>query len=140
MIIMPSTPRLRTPERSTTSSPDAARSSGVEAVITVRMKLTENISFRISMTVSSMGGRGFACAAQQTDAIDDQRVASQHVKQQDALEHFGQVERNLDRNLRLLAADKGQREKQSGDQYAHRIEAAEEGNDNGREAVTGRNT
>ena len=37
MIIMPSTPRLSTPARSTTSSPDAASSSGVEATITDRM-------------------------------------------------------------------------------------------------------
>ena len=33
--IMPSTPRLRTPERSTTSSPMAASSKGVEAVMMV---------------------------------------------------------------------------------------------------------
>ena len=47
MIIIPSMPRLSTPERSTTNSPDAASKSGVEAVITVRMKLTENISWKI---------------------------------------------------------------------------------------------
>ena len=35
--IMPSTPRLSTPERSATSSPSEARRSGVAAVITVRM-------------------------------------------------------------------------------------------------------
>jgi hypothetical protein len=35
MIIMPSTPRFRTPERSTTSSPIAASSSGVAAVAMV---------------------------------------------------------------------------------------------------------
>ena len=35
-IIMPSTPRLRTPDFSTTSSPRAAKSSGVAAPITVR--------------------------------------------------------------------------------------------------------
>ena len=34
--IMPSTPRLSTPERSATSSPSAAMSSGVEAVTMVR--------------------------------------------------------------------------------------------------------
>ena len=36
-IIMPSTPRLSTPERSVTSSPVAASSSGVEAASTARM-------------------------------------------------------------------------------------------------------
>ena len=35
MIIMPSTPRFRTPARSVTSSPMAARISGVAAVTTV---------------------------------------------------------------------------------------------------------
>jgi hypothetical protein len=35
MTIIPSTPRLSTPERSTTSSPMAAMSSGVDAAITV---------------------------------------------------------------------------------------------------------
>jgi hypothetical protein len=34
--IMPSTPRLRTPERSVTSSPMAAMRSGVDAVMMVR--------------------------------------------------------------------------------------------------------
>ena len=36
-IIMPSTPRLRTPERSATSSPVAAINSGVDAASTERM-------------------------------------------------------------------------------------------------------
>src|ERR1700685_1463624 len=99
MIIMPSTQRFNTPARSTTSSPDAAIRSGVEAVMTVRMKLTENISLRISVSVSSMGGHGFLRVAHQTNAIDDQRVASEHVEQQDALENLGQVERHLDGNL-----------------------------------------
>ena len=46
-IIIPSMPRLSTPERSTTNSPDDASRSGVEAVITVRMKLTEKIRLKI---------------------------------------------------------------------------------------------
>ena len=41
-IIMPSTPRLSTPARSTTSSPEAASSSGVEAVITVSRMASAN--------------------------------------------------------------------------------------------------
>ncbi len=42
MTIMPSTPRLSTPERSTTSSPIAAISSGVAAVAMV-MRMSSNI-------------------------------------------------------------------------------------------------
>ena len=37
MIIMPSVPRFKTPERSTTSSPAAASNKGVEAAITEMM-------------------------------------------------------------------------------------------------------
>ena len=42
MIIIPSMPRLSTPERSTTNSPADAKSSGVAAVMTVRRKLSGN--------------------------------------------------------------------------------------------------
>ena len=43
MIIMPSTPRFSTPARSTTNSPIAAISSGVEAVMTVRMMASNSV-------------------------------------------------------------------------------------------------
>src|SRR5580700_11955270 len=69
-IIIPSTPRLSTPERSTTSSPDDANNSGVEAVTTVRMKLTEKIRCRTLPSVSSMRGHGFD-RSQQPQAVDD---------------------------------------------------------------------
>src|ERR1044072_3172941 len=81
-IIMPSTPRFKTPARSTTSSPDAASSSGVDAVMMVSRMASAN----------SMGDlRG----EQQAEAIEDERVAGEHVEQQDALEHLGEVERDL---------------------------------------------
>src|SRR5436309_6509775 len=75
-IIMPSIPRFRTPARSTTSSPEAASSSGVEAVMTV------------SRTASMNSMNDLRCE-QEAKAIEDQRVACEHVEQQDALEHFG---------------------------------------------------
>src|SRR5690242_908399 len=125
MIIIPSTPRLSTPARSTTSSPDAASSSGVEAAITDRR-----------MASSSM--RGLSYGMDKAHAIDDQRVAGEHVEQQNALEDLGEVGRDLHRDLSGLAADEGQRQEQSGDQDADRIEPAEEGDDDGGEAVTRR--
>src|SRR5579871_4287847 len=89
-IIMPSTPRLSTPARSTTSSPAAASRSGVDAVMMVMMTASAN----------SMGDLR---RSDQAEAIEDERVAGEHVEQQDALEHLGEVERHLQRDLRRLA-------------------------------------
>ena len=74
----------------------------------------------------------------EADAVEDQRVAGEHVEQQDALEHLGEIERHLHRDLRLLAADEGQRQEQAGDQDADRIEPAEERDDDRGEAVARR--
>src|SRR6516165_531576 len=126
MIIMPSTPRLRTPERSTTNSPEAASKSGVEAAITERMM------------ASSSNMHGLSDGAQHADAVDDERIAGQHVEQQDALEHLGEVERHLHRDLRALATDEGERKKKTGDQDTDRIEPPQKGDDNGGEAVARR--
>src|SRR5882724_579195 len=124
-IIMPSTPRLSTPARSTTNSPEAASRSGVEAVMMVS-------------TIASMNSMGNLRREHQTEAIEDERVAGEHVEQQNALEHLGQVQRHFERNLRGLAADEGQREEQRRDQDADRMEASEEGDDDRREAIAGR--
>src|ERR1043165_5425745 len=122
---MPSTPRFKTPARSTTSSPDAASSSGVDAVMMVSRMASAN----------SMGDlRG----KQQAEAVEDERVAGEHVEQQDALEHLGEIERNLQRDLRALAADEGEREEQRRDQDADRIQTTEKRHDDRREAVAGR--
>src|SRR5262245_55735323 len=126
MIIMPSTPRLRTPERSTTNSPDAASNSGVEAAITDRMM------------ASSSSMDGLPDGAQHADAVDDERIAGQHVEQQDALEHLGEVERHLHRYLRAFAADEGERKKKTGDQDADGIKTPQKGDDDGGEAVARR--
>src|SRR6516225_2038426 len=127
MIIIPSTPRLSTPARSTTSSPDAASRSGVEAASTARMIASAS-------PIGSLAMRGH-----EANAVEHERVAGEHIEQQNALEHLGQVERDAHRNLRLLAADEGERQEQSGNQYPDRIEAPQERNDDRREAVARRN-
>src|SRR3954447_19246358 len=73
MIIMPSTPRLSTPARSSTSSPAAAISKGVDALSTARM-----------MASTSIGG---LAAGYETEAVEHERVAGEDIEQQDALEH-----------------------------------------------------
>src|SRR3954452_11464515 len=117
---MPSMPRLSTPARSTTSSPEAASKSGVDAVITVSR-------------TASMNSMDDLRREQQAEAVEDQRVAGEHIEQQDALEHLGEIERHFQRDLRALAADEGEREKQRRDQYANRMQAAEERHDDRRE-------
>src|SRR5580700_9138465 len=126
MIIMPSMPRLSTPERSTTNSPAAAKSSGVEAAITD------------SIIASNICMRGLSWRADEADAVDDHGVAGEHVEQQDALEHLGEIERHFNRDFGVLAADEGQREKQARDQYAHGIKPAEECDNDGGEAIARR--
>src|SRR6187397_1769128 len=100
---MPSTPRFRTPARSTTSSPEAASSSGVDAVMMVSRMASAN-------SMSDLRSE------YQPEAVEDQRVAGEHVEQQDALEHLGEIERHLHRDLRAFAADEGERKEETGDQ------------------------
>src|ERR1700744_3305748 len=95
MIIMPSTPRLSTPERSVTSSPVAAINSGVDAASTDRMMASNSSTGRLSVRKD------------QPEAVEDEGIAGEHVEQQDALEDLGDVQRDFHRNLGLLAADKG---------------------------------
>src|SRR5882724_11958756 len=126
MIIMPSTPRLSTPARSAMSSPAAASSKGVDAAMIERMM------------ASSRPIRGLWLWHDETNAIEDHGIAGEHVEQQYPLEHLGQIQRNLHRNLRLLAADEGERQEQAGDQDADRIQPAEKRDDDGGEAIAGR--
>src|SRR5688572_253675 len=124
-IIMPSTPRFSTPARSTTNSPEAASSSGVEAVITVSR-------------TASMNPMGDLRGEQKTEAVEDQRVAGEHIEQQDALEDLGEIERHLQHDLRALAADISEREEESCDHNADGVQSAEESHDDGGEAIAGR--
>src|ERR1700722_9796494 len=92
-IIMPSTPRLSTPARSVTSSPVAAINSGVDAANTESM-----------MASNSATGHLWR-REDQTEPIENEGIAGQHIEQQDALKHLGDVERDFHRNLGLFAAN-----------------------------------
>src|SRR5262249_14355725 len=76
-IIMPSTPRLSTPERSVTSSPVAANSSGVDAASTERMMASTSSTLHLP------------CRGDEPEAVEDQGIAGEHVEQEDALKHLG---------------------------------------------------
>ena len=129
MIIMPSTPRLRTPERSATSSPERRKQQR-------RRGRDDREDDGLKHVPSA---RPWLRSGDEADAIEDQRIAGEHEEQQNALEHAGQVERQPERDLRLLAADEGERQEQPGDQNADRIEPAEKRDDDRGEAVAGRN-
>ncbi len=100
-IIMPSTPRLSTPERSVTSSPVAAIRSGVDAASTDRMMASTSSTGHLTVRED------------QLEAVENEGIAGEHVEQQDALKDLGDVQRDLHCDLRLLAADKGQCEKKA---------------------------
>ena len=101
-------------------------SSGVEAASTARMMDSSN----------PIGGP--ALRHDETDAVEHEGIAGEHVKQQQALEHLGEIERHLEGDLRALPADEGEREEQRGEQDADRVQPPEERNDDGGEAVAGR--
>src|SRR6202043_2561222 len=84
-IIMPSTPRLRTPERSATNSPVAAINSGVDAASTERMIASTSSTVHLS-------GR-----ENEPEAVENETVAGEHIEQQNALKYLGHVQRDLHR-------------------------------------------
>src|ERR1700745_848759 len=88
-IIMPSTPRLSTPERSVTSSPVAAIRSGVEAASTDRMMASTSSTGHLTVREDEL------------EAVENEGVAGEHVEQQNALEDLGDVQRDLHCDLRL---------------------------------------
>src|SRR5580692_4889524 len=81
---------------------------------------------------------GFSGGADEADAIDNHRVASEHVEQQNALKYLGKIERYFHCDFRILAANESKREKQPGDKDADRIQPAKERDNDRRKAVTGR--
>src|SRR5579871_3697476 len=97
-IIMPSTPRLRTPERSVTSSPVAAINKGVEAARIDRMMGSSNSTWHL--------WRG----GSQPDLVENEGIAGEHVEQQDALKDLGDIEGYFHCDLGLFAADERERE------------------------------
>src|SRR5579864_7915503 len=78
-IIMPSTPRLSTPERSVTSSPVAAINSGVDAASTDRMMASTSSTGHLTVRED------------QLEAVENEGIARKHVEQQDALKDLGDV-------------------------------------------------
>src|SRR6201984_169119 len=94
-IIMPSTPRLSTPARSVTSSPVAAINSGVDAASTDRMMASASCTGHLSRREN------------QPEAVENERVAGEHVEQQNALKDLGHVQRYFHRDLCLFAANEG---------------------------------
>src|SRR5882672_3164515 len=90
-IIMPSTPRLSTPARSVTSSPIPAISKGVDAASTARI-------------IASSRPTGYLSRREnQPEAVENERVAGEHIEQQNALKHLGDVQRDFHCDLGLLA-------------------------------------
>src|SRR5260370_11013260 len=100
-IIMPSTPRLRTPARSVTSSPVAAINSGVDAASTERMMASSSPTGHLSRREN------------QPETVENERVAGEHVEQQVALKHLGDVPWTFHCYMGLLAANEGKCEKQA---------------------------
>src|ERR1700753_1348006 len=92
-IIMPSTPRLRTPERSVTSSPVAAINRGFDAPKTDRTMASSSSTWHL--------WRG----ENQPDPVENKGIAGEHVEQQDALKNLGHVEGYLHCDLGVFAAD-----------------------------------
>src|SRR5215213_2004754 len=133
MSIMPSTPRLRTPDRSTTSSPSAVSISGVEAVMMVRMRAC-SMSI-ISLRRCHAGWRGPRREAQ---AVEDEGVAGENEEQENALEDPRYLLRHAQSDLGRLAAHIAQRQYQTGDDHAQGIEPAEKRHDDGGETVARR--
>src|SRR5690606_3061344 len=103
--IMPSTPRLSTPERSTTSSPMAAIRSGVAAVAIVR---------RIACVKSMRSGLSRSGCGYEPNTIEDERIAGEHEEQDHALKHARGFFRDADGHLCGLTAKIGKRQHQTG--------------------------
>src|SRR5437763_13525485 len=128
--IIPSTPRLRTPERSPTSSPSAAIRSGVEAARRV---------MRGPSSPSMTGlGESDRRRPRDPDAVGDERVAGEHEEQEHALEDSRGLVGQVERALSPLTAQERQSEHQAGHENADRIEPPKEGDNDGREAIAGR--
>src|ERR1700755_3570829 len=102
-IIMPSTPRLSTPERSVTSSPVAAINRGVDAVITDRT--IASISFGPKCSTWHLSRTG-----NQRDPVENKGIAGEHIKKQDPLKDLGHVDGYLHCDRGLCTADERQRE------------------------------
>ena len=98
--------------RSATSSPMAASSNGVAAVMMVRRTAIE--AFHECYSAGCAAARGLRL--NQRNAIEDERVAGEDEEQQDALEHPGDLVGDAERDLRRLAAEIAERQHQAGNE------------------------
>jgi len=92
---------LSTPERSVSNSPVAAIKSGVDAASTERMIASTSSTGHLSRRKNK------------PEAVENERIAGEHLEQQDALKDLGDVQRDFHCDLGLLAADEGQCEKKA---------------------------
>ena len=106
MIIMPSRPRLRTPERSTTKFADRGQQQ--------RRGCGDDGQNDLPGSCPSGGTPFLRRAENQPDTVVDQRVAAQNEEQEQALEQARHLVGDADRNLRRLAAQVGQGQNKAG--------------------------
>src|SRR6218665_3601271 len=125
--ISPSAPRLTMPARSLISRPSAARASRVAAFIEAAVR-----SAIASISNRPPPRRGAA------QAVMDEGVASQQAEQQQALEPPGDGLGQAQARLRQLAADIEHAHQDPREHDANRVQAPDEGHDDGREAIAGR--
>src|SRR5690606_2943658 len=133
--IMPSTPRLSTPERSTTSSPIAAMSKGVAAVAIVMSICSSTLGRLPGLRFGSFRGRR-AC---DPNPVVDECVAGEHEEEQHALKCPHRLVGDADRNLCGFASQIGQGQDDAGSHDAKRVQASKEGNDDCGKAIADRN-
>src|SRR5262245_23535443 len=141
-IIMPSTPRLSTPERSATSSPVAAMRSGVAAIMAlIRMLARSSMGQALRsgqaphgpdgrLRRGARGGRGRALR-DPTRAVVNEHVDGKQEKQEHASEHGGGGTGQAHGDLGRLAANVSERQQQAREQNADGIEPAQERDDDG---------
>src|ERR1700730_6850206 len=126
MIIIPSTPRLSTPARSTTTSPTAASRSGVDAASTARMMDSRSPISCLAMT------------RDEPEPVKDEGIARQHVEQENALEYFGQGQGDALVKWGRVPYDEREPQKQHCNQYSDRVQLTQECHDDRREPVARR--
>src|SRR5215831_6160999 len=124
--IIPSTPRLRTPERSVTSSPSAASISGIAAATALAT------SGLIESTVP-LRERGAATVQPEVH----QHLAAEEEHQEQPLEHERDRSRQLEGDLRRFAADIEQRHQEGRERDPERAQPSERGDDDRGEAIAG---
>src|SRR5499426_1552212 len=125
--IIPSTPRLRTPERSVTSSPSAASISGIAAA-------TALATSGLIESMVPLRERGPA----PVEAEVHEHLAAEEEHEQQPLEHERDRSRQLERDLRRLAAEVQQRHEQRRKRDPERAQSPERRDDDRGEAIAGR--